>query len=318
MNVLMSITDTYVYPWYISISSFALNHNERINLVVQHDQSLSVSNRDFMKKLMQPFQVDLKFLEMDSDILVHLPFAKLWHPIVWYKIFAPDYDVFRGEPFLHLDSDMLTIANIKWDFISFLDSGKALGAVVEPRVHREFEKRFQPLEEPGWYFNAGLLFINQQKWSEDRIGLRIQDVLSRYAELHLDSLDQDVLNIVFMGNQFRLNQFLNSHNELLFLKNLKSAKILHFIWRLKPWLFSREDTRIRFLLGTSRYGPAFHKYFRMETACLAMQDIILSEELESVRLELQLNPRYLWENLTREFLGIKRRLGFFNIDFRKF
>jgi hypothetical protein len=56
----------------------------------------------------------------------------------------------------------------------------------------------------------------------------------------------------------------------------------------------------------------------METACLAMQDIILSEELESVRLELQLNPRYLWENLTREFLGIKRRLGFFNIDFRKF
>jgi lipopolysaccharide biosynthesis glycosyltransferase len=314
----MSITDTYVYPWYISISSFALNHDERINLVVQHDKSLSVKNRDFMKELMRPFQIDLNFLEMDSDILADLPFAKLWHPIVWYKIFAPDHDVFEGKPFLHLDSDMLTIASIKLDFDNFLNSGKALGAVVEPRLHREFETRFQPREKSGWYFNAGLLFINQQKWLENGIGLRIREVLSKYTELRLDSLDQDVLNLVFMGDQFRLNKFLNSHNELLFSKNLKNGKILHFIWKLKPWLFSKEDKRILCLLGVSKYGPAFHKYFNMETACLAMQDKVLSDELESIRLELQLSPKYLWENLTREFFGIKRRLGFFNIDFRKY
>jgi lipopolysaccharide biosynthesis glycosyltransferase len=151
---------------------------------------------------------------------------------------------------LWLDADTLTVEPID-ELVSAELEGQAVGAVRDvgvPFVSSPLGVPWRRLGIPPGVgsFNAGVMLIDVEQWSAQRVGERAVELLRESPELSL--MDQAALNEVLAGRWLPLDERWNARAHVKpalgrggwllsrgGLRPLRPAAILHWVGHLKPW-----------------------------------------------------------------------------------
>lgn len=171
---------------------------------------------------------------------------------------------------IYLDCDMIIKQPLSdlWD----TDISNYWVAGVQDPISDENMKRMG-IPEGNYYFNAGMLLLNLDKWRKDEI----EKKLFEYLDQHPDKLrfqDQDLLNKVLYSKSLELPLKWNSQycvggfktfEKAEYLESLKNPAIIHYIMSDKPWksdsLVYRRCYFIEVLKRTPWYYDQKLKYF---------------------------------------------------------
>ncbi len=129
---------------------------------------------------------------------------------------------------LYLDSDIICLGSLQELFA--LEMGDKICAVVED-FEQEKSKQLIGLSGPDPYFNAGVLYIDVEKWNAHGITQTLFNLLTE-GKRKLPQKDQDALNVALEGKAFFLERKWN-----LFFDRYPIGPdtiFLHYAGR-KPW-----------------------------------------------------------------------------------
>ena len=134
---------------------------------------------------------------------------------------------------LYIDADTLCVGKIlELKNLSFDD--KMILAVLDRGDWLPTHKQEIGIPESQDYFNAGVLYIDLQKWNEFRMSEKMIELLN---ERKLSFQDQDAINLIAAGQIKAIPVCFNR----FFLMNKKNEDIppdtlfLHFAGSIKPW-----------------------------------------------------------------------------------
>lgn len=157
------------------------------------------------------------------------------------------------EKVLYLDADMLCVGNV--DELAAMDISDTNALVISDvgwKISGSLDGRYTVLNlKNKQYFNAGVIYINIQKWEENHVSEEaIQTLLKHGKKLAFN--DQDALNIVLDGRARYIGIKWNHIYSLI--ADLKQGKLkmgpvgdavfIHFAGAIKPWNdWSQHDSR---------------------------------------------------------------------------
>ena len=139
-----------------------------------------------------------------------------------------------------MDADIICIADpikeIKENFNNLSNTKKTVASVFEnfsPMEIKELETRLNI--NANNYFNAGVMFIDLEKWRKKSIeSLSIEIIKEKNKELKF--WDQDILNIIFNDDVFEIS---NSLNYIINIEKQttipKATRFIHYAGSFKPW-----------------------------------------------------------------------------------
>lgn len=164
----------------------------------------------------------------------------------YYRFFIPELFCNKYNKVLYLDCDLICETDIKNLYNIDLKS-YPLGAIKNPqnKTFSEYRTFYLNLDEKT-YFNAGVLLINTKRCMEFELKRKMFDTLKKYPNLLC--MDQDILNILFKGNNLLIDfswnyQYSvalspqNYKDSLEIEKYMKDKKpnIIHYTTSKKPW-----------------------------------------------------------------------------------
>lgn len=152
----------------------------------------------------------------------------------------------RYDKILYLDCDV-TIHDDVSAIFSLDTAPYALAAVPSGRVmvdlserqRKEFEDKFRDLgmTKPYRFFNAGVLYIDVERWNSENIGSRALDFIRQNPDL-CTLPDEHALNAILDGNIAELTSLWNVAPYPRWYKRKTgntSAVIIHYMGNQKPW-----------------------------------------------------------------------------------
>ena len=148
------------------------------------------------------------------------------------------------ERIIFFDPDIVINGPIRelWD-IDLQDQvlAAAVDVTQNPLIHARLE-----LSATSQYFNSGVLVINLRRWKTDRIGEQALEFALRFPE-RISLSEQCALNHVLDGDFKKLPEHWNFQMGRLpatdrrkyaeACRSLRSAAVIHFSGRRKPWLY---------------------------------------------------------------------------------
>ncbi|MBV7404845.1 glycosyltransferase family 8 protein [Enterobacter sp. ENT03] len=143
--------------------------------------------------------------------------------------------------FIYLDADTLCFRDISG--IDEIDISDVICAVSHDALEGKESRHSKRLSLTSpYYFNAGFLYINIDKWIEHDIENKANAILFEKGNT-LPYLDQDALNIAmeghvkFIGNEWNyiFNWYSEPHKDTFFYDKKALPKIVHFTGGRKPW-----------------------------------------------------------------------------------
>lgn len=154
----------------------------------------------------------------------------------FYRFIIPCILYKRVKRILYLDVDICCLRDI--DSIFKLELENNVVAVVEDISESRNCKRLHVKR----YFNAGVILIDVEKWTETKIAEQCFELAHR---IKFSFLDQDILNIILEDNALFVDRKFNSQYSLSKLIDEvdqpsnasipEGAAIVHFIGASKPW-----------------------------------------------------------------------------------
>jgi len=157
----------------------------------------------------------------------------------YYRLFIEDYLPKNINNILYIDPDVVCINNIDKYYDSIFDELSKTEFVISAKTETyedldtDTSKRLGITR--GKYFNAGVTFINLNKWVEKNY---TENLILRLSKLGVKGVtyDQDVMNSFIDGCYLELPKKLNFTNESLPLNTiLEEVVIYHFLGKKKPW-----------------------------------------------------------------------------------
>lgn len=239
------IDKNFIYGCAISISSILLN-NQSAPLKF-HVFSDTYSKRDevYFDRLAKQYSSNIVLHLVDCEQLKLLPNTKNWSYATYFRFVIADYFSGKHEKILYLDADIACQGSIQ-ELINYEFTNEEAAGVVLERSEEWWTARAQQLDTPSLsegYFNAGFLLINIPWWEKNKITRRAIKMLSEPSIIRkITHLDQDVLNILLVGNvrifdrkfntQYSINYELNHKHH----NNINEDTIfIHYIGPTKPW-----------------------------------------------------------------------------------
>lgn len=229
-------TDTNYLPHAYAMAKSLVSHvSKDVAFFILHD---GVSKSD-IKRFNSSLNAEMQWFDLSSHPVLN--FTSLLHISRATYLRLALIEVLPKEilRIIYLDVDMIVDGDINelWDEIL---GSKSCGAVVDPGVSASaFAERWQ-LGEPGFYFNAGMLLIDVQKFREKRVMERAVRLLVADRD-KCDLADQDALNVALWNDWKPLNPKWNFQRKHLY-EEFKSQyntddapKIIHFTESYKPW-----------------------------------------------------------------------------------
>jgi lipopolysaccharide biosynthesis glycosyltransferase len=222
------------------------NHKESQLHIHAIAGNLGQSERIELKTWLEKSGHKITFWEIDQQLLEGLVLTGKWTLAVYYRLFFPLLLKNKVSRLIYLDTDTIVCRSLS-RFYNFPIENFPVAAVYDNYV------KTQPLigiEEPGNYFNSGVLLIDTDKWNENQISEKTISYLREYPE-NIRFVDQCALNAVLKNNWFKLPESFNLLHSYVpgaltrqELKDLKSsATVIHFNLD-RPWyMLSRNRLR---------------------------------------------------------------------------
>lgn len=213
------------------------------------DSGISPKNKKRLSKLEQKYQFSIHYVSLGESFESEIPFPKLsthyYQPIESYHRLAIDRFL---PPFCHrvidMDVDVIFRGDVSHLF-NFDLEGKTVGAVAEHYPSKSAKKKHLrdlceslnlPLPVDSFYFNAGVLLIDLDRWRENKIERAVLELIRNHPE-KLKIHDQDALNAVLVGDTKELPSKFNYLTAQIGKSdfNEPSPLVVHFAGGDKPW-----------------------------------------------------------------------------------
>ncbi|MBR2179518.1 MAG: glycosyltransferase family 8 protein [Selenomonadaceae bacterium] len=233
-NIAFGVDSHYVPQMGIMITSILIN-NPDCNLYV-HVFLNSILDEDInkLKTLSDHYrniQIDVYYI--DVSVFKNFHVGKSYTVATYNRIIIAQVLYPSISKLLYIDADTLCVGKIlELKNLSFDD--KMILAVLDRGDWLPAHKQEIKIPESQDYFNAGVLYIDLQKWNEFKMSEKMIELLN---ERKLSYQDQDALNLIAIGQikaiPVRFNQFflMNEENEDI----PSDTLFLHFAGLLKPW-----------------------------------------------------------------------------------
>ncbi|HGY5077679.1 MULTISPECIES: glycosyltransferase [Citrobacter] len=245
LNIAWGVDQNFMFGAAVSMSSVLL-HNQDISIHFHlFTDYIDLDYRQRLEKLAKQFSSNITVYVMNAEGLKVLPCGNAWSHATYFRFIAFEYLSEKIDSLLYIDADvvckgsLIDLTNIKF--------GHHVAAVIQDvddsRSYAATRLNVPEFNEQ--YFNAGVVFANLKEWKE-------QQFFSKAFSTLLDKtkkfafLDQDVLNIMFLGKTIflpRIYDAIYGIKQELKSKDLSKYKeyitpetiLIHYIGVTKPW-----------------------------------------------------------------------------------
>jgi lipopolysaccharide biosynthesis glycosyltransferase len=242
--IVLATDDNYARQTSVTIASYALtNIDSRRDIFVLVDD-LSENSRVCITKTAKVFGLSVTLLPVDLE-----RFSGVFQtqtrgcahvsPLTYSKLVASEVIPSHYERLLLLDSDLIVNGDLG-SLLSHSLGSHAMGAVADFMMPEQSRDRLG-LQNGHRYFNAGVLLIERNRWSDFNVMGKFTTLVST-PDTRLQYAEQDPLNIIFEKNYAELHGRWN-HMLMINLMGLipndtlkgEFPLILHYAGQIKPW-----------------------------------------------------------------------------------
>ncbi len=244
INFLYCLDENYNIQAFTSILSLLDNLSEKANFFIIH------RNLDRFKKIPSIISKHEKLNKLTtysfSNLYDNFPNVKNSHisEATYYRLFISQILPKELSEIIYIDCDIISTKPIRNEFKKIFDSlnqsNQAIGVKTEFLRDKNNEYIFSNLKlENDKYFNAGVMFINLEKWRAINIEEKAKNIIED-NKIELAFWDQDILNKLFDGEYFEIE---NKYNYGVDVENFKlnnneifdKSFLIHYMGSKKPW-----------------------------------------------------------------------------------
>lgn len=239
------------YAQHLGIMMYSLLSNcsrpEKVRFFIV-DGGISEGNKEKMRKVTSTFGAKLTFAKPNYETIKGLKVCR-YLGVETYHRFSLIEET-KVSRLFYLDCDLVVCGDVAEIFE--LDIKKDLVCAVEDILINDEKKKSLGIKPSKPYFNAGVLFINCDKWRKDKVSNRVIDYIRKNPE-KINMADQDGLNAVLKDKWRQLDPSWNViartlvYKKIAFMFNEKyrekferldsQVNIVHFAGHPKPWRF---------------------------------------------------------------------------------
>ncbi len=201
--------------------------------------NLSKETRNKFQELTKIKKCSIDFIIVDKNDFKHCPITHYFSIENYFRFklasLFPNID-----KVIYLDSDMIISKDVLDLFNTDIRNYYA-GMILNASTIEFLGSQLLRLELPlnSYYFNAGLMLLNLNKWRSDKIEQKLFEWAKNNRE-KIDFVDQDVLNVVLSGSIKKLPEKYNIQlsyyeNEKKLSKLTENIHTIHYCGPTKPW-----------------------------------------------------------------------------------
>ena len=202
------------------------------------DSGISDDNKRRIERLGENFSIEFIRIDIsrfkDFRVLEHVSLD------MYSRFLIPELKP-NLEKVIYLDVDTITFGDIAQLYNEALDE-YIVGAIWEEFIETETERKVRVikkfrLSDTHKYFNSGVLLIDCKKWRENAITTKLFKIEQEYRN-SLECPDQDILNIYFNNNNFKLlykKYNYMTQNSNYYKEASPDIFIRHYNSPTKPW-----------------------------------------------------------------------------------
>lgn len=220
LNIAFTFDEAYIRA--SGVLLFSILENNTMNLHVHI--FTTVKDLSLFDKFLN-FKSKITIYSLNEEYFLSLQTPGHFSSAIYYRIAIPNILQGRLKNILYLDADILCVGDIS--FFKNLDIGDNYIAAVEDTGHTKIKSMLLN-ENKGSYFNSGVMYINIDKWIDNKIFDKFMLLIN---ERDYDCPDQDVLNIMFWGEVYFILEKYNHFTEI----KSDHAILIHYIGMIKPW-----------------------------------------------------------------------------------
>ncbi len=242
LNIFFAVDKLYLIHFTVALTSILENNRDLdINVYVLHDLDDTTGLDEIVSFCKKNYNTTLHLLTVDISIFDNFQITLYISKASYFRLLFADIIPAHVDSGLYIDCDTVVTGSLKeLTELSFFDTGKTIEySILGVSDKNEAEEliRLNNLGIPSkMYFNAGVLFINLEKWREDAVSGKLIQIAKEYKE-HLDWWDQDVLNIFFPNQCGKINTTYNNFPDK---KLPETPVVIHFTGSSKPWHYFNE------------------------------------------------------------------------------
>lgn len=247
ITIVMACDDNYAQHLGVCLVSLFDNNKENNFRVYIFENKVSKSNNDKLKKISDDYHQEIIFQELSLSDFEGFPITSYYSPVTFFRLKIADILPNSIKRVLYLDADMIVDGDITELWNTDLE-GNTIAAVKDTPWQQEYMKSLKDIPSDMGYFNAGMLLIDMDKYKSENVFQAAKNIVEsgRYT---LDFLDQDILNLLFIGkwkqmdckwnllNGFLRKVYLDTHIYPEMEEGIKSRVIIHYSAAEKPWKY---------------------------------------------------------------------------------
>lgn len=205
------------------------NQNETIVFHVFTD-GINQSDLDKLQQLTVHTNIIIKIYYIDINVFKNLPTTLAWSYATYYRFIMGKVLYGTVDKVLYIDADILCIGSVT----ELKNMDMQNNIVLAISEEGQFNVKRLGLQH-GHYFNAGALYIDINKWNDEKIAEQAVTLLQENPEKYT-YLDQDVLNILLDGKTRFIDKKWNYLYDMRKINSElpKGIIFIHFIGD-KPW-----------------------------------------------------------------------------------
>ncbi|WP_196209584.1 glycosyltransferase [Citrobacter sp. Res13-Sevr-PEB04-36] len=245
LNIAYGVDRNFLFGSGISMTSVLVNNPDiDIHFYIATDY-VDDDYLESVQRLTQMYSTTVTVLVFDNTAFRKLPSTKAWTYAMYYRYFAFEYLSSELSSVLYLDADVVCKGSLReLTDVNFCGEYAAvINDIDEVRI--KSGERLGIPELSNGYFNSGVVFANLDVWREKQLLLTAFSIL-RERQKDLLYFDQDVLNILFVGNViflrrdfnciYGVDQELKNKNDKIYQNYINDSTVLiHYVGVTKPW-----------------------------------------------------------------------------------
>ena len=233
-DIAFGVDKNFIPPLGIMLTSILLNNPNNFFHVHIFLNSILPEDLDKLKNFSaQNDKIQIDLYHVDAKVFKNFSVGKGYTIATYHRIIIAQVLYPKIKKLLYVDADTLCVGDIL-QLKKFSFDDKMIMAVIDRGEWLPQHKKEIGIADEQNYFNAGILYIDLEKWNQFKMSQKMMKLLN---EKHLSFQDQDAINLL-AGNQIksipvRFNQFLlmkKNNDELP-----KDTIIIHFAGQIKPW-----------------------------------------------------------------------------------
>ncbi len=254
MNILLCFDTNYNIQAEVTMTSLLNNTRNKVNFYIIHDDPQTFTEMSVrLKKRENTKSVNIYKFEKREEVTFPNFDESHMTEATYYRLFIGDYLPKDIDNIMYIDPDIICVNNFDLLFKTTFEILNRSDFVLSARTEHYEKLKSETAERleltKNKYFNAGVTFINYQKWLKENYTEELTKRMN-YLGDRVMWYDQDVLNSFLNGMYNELPSQLNFTDVFLPISEVKQEAVLYHYWgKKKPWTMK----------GILFYGESFYQ-----------------------------------------------------------